>query len=174
MSDMENKKFLTVMAVFDGDTQARLDKIQRYITSNVAEGTQTMEIPFHITLGSYPTDDEQSVVDKIKRVAENTYCFDVQLTRYNHFGNRVMYVEPQICDGLVALRTQFENDYAHGFEWIPHATLYCGEEGEVIKARGIAPASELPIDARIVGIELGEFFPTRKIIRVSFKERERV
>lgn len=165
---MENKKFLTVMAVFDDKTQKALAKMQADIIEKVSEGTQTMGIPFHLTLGSYPTDSVDAVVEKIKRVAAVSNSFDVQLVAYKTFSDRVLFLEPTVPEELLALRKSFENDYANGFEWVPHATLFCGNEDEVRKAKALLPEFNEPISARIVGIELGEFFPARKIIRIDF------
>ena len=66
---MNNKKFLTVMAVFDDKTQQTLAQIQSDIIGQVGEGTQTMGIPFHLTLGSYPVEMQSEIVDRIKSVA---------------------------------------------------------------------------------------------------------
>ena len=66
---MNNKKFLTVMAVFDDKTQQTLAQIQSDIMRQVGEGTQTMGIPFHLTLGSYPVEMQSEIVDRIKSVA---------------------------------------------------------------------------------------------------------
>lgn len=166
---MDGRRFLTVMAVLDGKTQAMLEKMQAEIIRNVGAGTQTMGIPFHVTLGSYPTESEADIVDKIKQVASNCARFEIELTGYNTFGDKVLFAEPTRPRELIELRKCFEFDYANGFEWVPHATVFCGDRAEVIKARELLPEISEPIKAEIVGIELGEFFPPRKIIRVDFE-----
>ena len=166
---MNDRKFLTVMAVFDSETQSKLSKIQDYLINNLSSGTQTMGIPFHLTLGSYPIDEIEGVIKRIKDVAHKTNSFDIKLVGYSHFGNRVFFLKPEITDDLVSLRRSFECDYANGFEWIPHATLFCGEEDEIVKAMEIAPHLDFPVSARIVGIELGEFFPPEKKFSIYFK-----
>ena len=165
---MSNKKFLTVMAVFDDDTQERLARIQSTIIKNVGNGTQTMGIPFHLTLGSYPTEAQDEVVAQIERVALSARPFNVLLVGYNTFSDKVLFLEPTKPQELLDLRKSFECDYANGFEWVPHATLFCGECDEVIKAKTYLPELCEPIRAQIVGIELGEFFPPKKIIRINF------
>lgn len=166
---MSDRKFLTVMAVLDGKTQSKLCKIQNHLIENISSGTQTMGIPFHLTLGSYPTAQLENVIEKIKSVAENNESFDVNFVGYGKFSNKVFFLEPQIPQELLELRKHFECDYANGFKWVPHATLFCGEEDEVIKAEQIAPELDFPIIARIVGIELGEFFPAEKKFSIDFK-----
>ena len=166
---MIEKKFLTVMAVFDAETQTRLGEIQKYFIDNVSSGTQTMGIPFHLTLGSYPTDELDSVTEKIRSVAREIGCFDIKLLSYGCFGSRVIFLKPEIPKELAELRKCFECDYANGFEWVPHATLFCGNDDEIARAKEIAPELDFPIYARIVGIELGEFFPPEKKFSIDFR-----
>ncbi len=168
-SDMKKDKFLTVMAVLDDDTQSIMAEMQKAIMSQVSEGTQTMGIPFHITLGSYPVEMENEIVKKIERVATQSERFVIEFARYNDFGERVLFLEPNMPWELLALREQFECDYAGGFEWVPHATLFCGEEKEVARAKGILSDFAMPLKSKIVAIELGEFFPPRRITRKAFK-----
>ena len=165
---MSEKKFLTVMAVFDTKTHLLLSSVQNYLIDNISLGTQTMGIPFHLTLGSFPVDDLEQVTEAIKRVTTASKPFDIYLTGYNNFGHKVFFIEPEITDELIILRKSFERDYANGYEWVPHATLFCGNENEVGQAEAIAPRLEFPIKAQIVGIELGEFFPPEKKLRIDF------
>ncbi len=166
---MNDRKFLTVMAVFDPQTQLKLGEIQRCIIDNVSSGTQTMGIPFHLTLGSYPVDELDRVVATIKTVAESTERFDIKLLGYGRFADKVFFLEPEIPQELLRLRSSFERDYANGFEWVPHATLFCGNGDEVERAIEVAPKLDLPLEAKIVGIELGEFFPPEKKFSIDFK-----
>lgn len=166
---MIERKFLTVMAVFDAETQEKLTLMQKHLIENISSGTQTMGIPFHLTLGSYPTDELDNVIERIKRIAAVAKPFDIKLVGYNHFSNRVFFLEPDIPVELFALRKSFQCDYANGLEWVPHATLFCGEEHEVRRAREIAPDVSFPINAKIVGIELGEFFPPNNKFSITFE-----
>ena len=166
---MNDKRVLTVMAVFDNKTQELLSAIQSKIIENVGDGRQTMGIPFHLTLGSYPVESESEIVNKINEIAPVTKSFEILLVRYNTFSDRVLFLEPTKPQELIGLRKSFECDYANGFDWVPHATLFCGEADEVIKAKSYLPEICEPIRTKIVGIELGEFFPPKKIIRIDFE-----
>ena len=156
------------MAVLDPDTQRIMGDIQSALIKRVGEGTQTMGIPFHITLGSYPTDELDSAIERVKAAASSTSPFDVHFLGQDSFGDKVLFLKPEKNEELLKLRACFENDYAHGHEWIPHATLICGEEKQVQDARELIDMLELPEKATVVGIELGEFFPPKKIIRIDF------
>ncbi len=170
--DMKKEKFLTVMAVFDDATQKRLSKLQNDLICNVSKGTQTMGIPFHITLGSYQPMREREVVEMIRETAAIIKSFPIELIGYRDFGNRVLFAEPTCPGELLHLRDLFASDYAENFPWVPHATLFCGTEDEVTAANTYLPPIDEPIKAAIVGIELGEFFPPRRILRIDFEKEE--
>ena len=79
---MEQKKFLTVFAVFDNKTQQELKALQnKIINSNNSKGKQTMDIPFHISLGSFPTNEESKLQNKILEVCNANQGFEILLDK---------------------------------------------------------------------------------------------
>ena len=76
-----------------------------------------------------------------------------------------MFAEPVVNNELEKLHLQFDSNYANGFDWHAHATLFIDERQDVVdKVKAFAIENFKPIKARIVGVQLGEFFPTRKIM----------
>ena len=63
---MKQDKFLTVFAVFDDDSQQKLKAFQDSVLDLGYSGTQTMDIPFHISLGSFKTEAEQELTARIR------------------------------------------------------------------------------------------------------------
>ena len=86
------------------------------IIENVGEGTQTMGIPFHLTLGSYPVESRDELVAQIEKIASRSKPFDVLLVNYDTFTDKVLFLEPTRPKELIDLRKSFECDYANGFE----------------------------------------------------------
>ncbi len=166
---MKKDKFLTVMAVLDSNAQKMLSELQGRIISEVSSGTQTMGIPFHITLGSYPPDMEGEVVKMISKAVSETERFPIQLLGYKDFNNRVLFLEPSIPRKLISLRKRFEYDYADGYDWVPHVTLFCADPKDINMAKELLPRMTEPVMAEVVGIELGKFFPTRMIMKEALK-----
>lgn len=162
---MKQKEFLTVMAVLDEETQRKMTELQQKIISSGLKGTQTMGIPFHLSLGSFPTDREKELTERIIRIAPAVRKFSVLLKQWNTFGFRVLFAEPEITDELVALHALFDGNYADGFPWQPHCTLFCGEESEVRQALSLVEDAAFPIHTEITAIEMGKFFPPRFICR---------
>ncbi len=169
---MQKEKFITVMAIFDENTQKLLQSIQDELNEQYGLGTQTKGIPFHITLGSYATEETDAIISRIINLANNTRGVDVKFIGLNHFGNVVRYIEPEISEELIALHRHFDSDYANGFDgWMPHATVYRHSEAKVIElSKQIVDKVGKLVNTKIVGIELGEFFPLKKIIRVMFEQ----
>ena len=165
----QKEKFITVMAVFDDETQAKLQALSDAFSAIYGEDTKTAGIPYHITLGSYPPEEAEEIAARIRDVAAKTGPVAVRFGEFGHFGNTVRWLAPEVSDELMALHLHFDLDYANGYPgWWPHATIY----------RHSVPVEELPeallsmageiTGGFITGIELGEFFPARKIMDAKF------
>ena len=167
---MSRDVFLTVMAVLDENAQALMGKWQKRILSSWLAGTQTMGIPFHITLGSFPLDAEEELVSRIRAVSMRTSPIPLTFSRLNSFQDRVLFADPESNEELKRLHLDFDNNYGNGFPWVPHATLFCGETEEVKKAFEILKSQFQPFQARITAIELGKFFPAKFISRYDLRK----
>lgn len=161
---MKQDKFLTVFAVFDDETQRILKTFQDKVLSLGCPGTQTMGIPFHVSLGSFKVEDERELIARIKEACSQNHEFEINLIEVNHFNNRVLFIEPEENAELRRLHDLFDSNYADGFPWHAHATIFCGSEQQVIQAKACLNDIFKPIKAKITGIQMGEFFPTRMII----------
>ena len=170
---MKKDKFITVMAIFDDDTQELMRSIQCDFEQLYGVDTKTKDIPFHITLGSYAVDETDKIVSRIASVAKQTESFAVKFIGLKHFGNLVRYIEPEISTDLINLHEHFDSDYANGYSgWMPHATVYRhSEPNEIELTKQIRDKLEKLTNSTIIGIELGEFFPPKQIVRVLFDKR---
>ena len=169
---MQKEKFITVMAIFDEDTQKCLQSIEEDLENLYGADTKTKGIPFHITLGSYAVEETDEITTRIIDTARHTKEFEVKFRGLNHFGNVVRYITPEMNEELMNLHLCFDSDYANGFHgWKPHVTVYRHSEPKEIElTKQIRDKIEKIKNARIVGIELGEFFPPKQIVRVFFGE----
>ncbi|WP_322174170.1 hypothetical protein [Acutalibacter caecimuris] len=59
-------QFLCVLAVFDQATQRVLEGHQRAVLAEGFTGRQTMGIPFHVTLGTFPTERRAELTEKLQ------------------------------------------------------------------------------------------------------------
>ena len=161
---MKQDKFLSVFAVFDSNTQKILQSFQDEVCNLGYVGTQTMGIPFHISLGSFNIEEEQELKARIKAVCAQKHEFAINLIKVNHFNHRVLFIEPEESIELKGLHDLFDSNYADGFPWHAHATIFCGSEEQVIKSKEHMNDIFKPFKAKITEIQMGEFFPTRMII----------
>ena len=169
---MQKEKFITVMAVLDDKTQESMECIAKDMLQQYGPDRKTKGIPYHISLGSYAPEDEGMIVERIRQVAKETKPFEIKILGLNHFGNKVRFLEPEISEDLMNLHLHFDSDYANGYSgWAPHATLYIHEESrETLVSEELKAKIDAVKSAKIVGIELGEFFPAKFIIREMFEE----
>ena len=165
-----NDKFLTVYAVLDDNTQKELARIQGEIKKLGLVGSQT-EMPFHISLGSFPTDKESELIDRIQDVCQKISSFEITLNSISSFGTRVLFVEPEINQNLLNLRKIFNND-VNNFNWHAHITLFIDDlGGQFEKAKAVAEnLFKLKVKAKIERICMGEFFPKRDIIEENLSK----
>ena len=163
---MKKDKFLTLYAVLDEETQKSLTELQNEILRKYPNGTQTMGIPFHISLGSFPLDMKDELLSRMIQIQKGCKSSTLELTGLDHFNHQVIFASPTLTEELKLLHQSFEGNYADGFPWHPHVTLYCGKEEdgkEIIKQFQFSKMS-----ATIIGLELGEFFPTHIISTILF------
>ena len=169
---MQKEKFITVMAVLDDRTQEMMESMAKDMLQQYGPDLKTKGIPYHISLGSYAPEDVEMIVERIKQVAKETKPFEIKILGMNHFGNKVRFLEPELSEDLMNLHLHFDSDYANGYpEWMPHATVYIHEEPKEIELPEVlAKKIETVKTAQVVGIELGEFFPAKFIVREMFGE----
>ncbi len=158
------KRFLTVYAVLDDITQNNLKELQRVLIDYNLLGTQIKEIPYHISLGSFPLDKKTELESLIQNKCMATSTFNINLLKINHFKNKVLYIEPEINDNLINLQRTFDGNYADNYDWTPHVTLFCGNWLQVIKAKKYIKSQFVPFTATITSIQMSEFFTTNIII----------
>jgi len=169
---MKKEKFITVMAILDDQTQDIMESMAKDMFQLYGSDVKTKDIPYHISLGSYAPEDTEMIVERIKQVAKETKPFEIKLLGLNHFGNKVRFLEPELSDELMNLHLHFDSDYANGYPgWMPHATVYIHEEPREIEvSKELAEKVECLKTAKVVGIELGEFFPAKFIAREMFEK----
>lgn len=171
---MKREKFITVMAIFDGETQKKFEELNVLMKEEFGEDGKTQGIPYHISLGSYAREDTEMIVDRIKQVAGEIKSFPVIFEGLQHFGNVVRWMKPRMSEELMNLHLHFDNDYANGYpEWAAHATVFIHKgPTELELTEAMQEKLETIKEARIVGIELGEFFPAKFIVRELFEGEE--
>ena len=167
------EKYLYVMAGFDAETEAKLAELQNLLYENGFTGTQTKGIPFHLSLGSRPADEENEewLLEIIHEVAEISFDFTVTFNHIGIFsGGKVLFAAPDPEMELLHLNGRF--DFSDD-SWTPHATLLIDEPSVILGALPIVLEKFKPFTARIDKLYLYEFFPSRHIATVELGAKNR-
>ncbi len=151
-------KFLCALGVFDGETQKALGEYQGAILDQGFTGRQTMGIPFHITLGTFGTDCQGRLENSLQKLEQAPV--EVWFTHMGLFqGQEVLFLAPAVTRELLSLKEAFGQEQ----EWTAHTTMLIDRREKVLKAAEILGDRFQQFSGKIVGVELYEFFPARKL-----------
>ena len=164
---MENK-FLCVMAGYDDDTENYLAGIQKKLYAVGLTGQHTKNIPQHITLQTYPTDQEAEVVQMVQKIAAETASFDVCFSHIGIFsGGKVLFIAPDKDTALIALKEKF----GPSFDWAPHTTMLIDELDNIQQALPLVVKEFSSFHGKVTCLHLYEFWPTRHILTVNLRQQ---
>ncbi len=161
--NMKNK-LLCVMAGYDDDTEKYLSQIQEKLYEQGFRGTQTKNIPQHITLGTFDIEKEDELVNLLNSIAQKTNSFDITFNHIGIFnGSKVLFVAPDTSKDLIELKEMFEDSS----NWTPHTTMIIDEPDVIFKAMPIVLDSFESFKGKVESIHLYEFWPANHILSIS-------
>ena len=159
------EQFLVLMADLDDATQARMSAWYSALNEAGFTGTQTPGLPYHISLGSFPLDQEQAVVERIQKIAKEFKEVPVHLSHIGIFApGRVLFCAPERTPMLDALHDACGEAEDPEHPWTPHATVFIDEPETVCEAVPVFMRSFQPFKAKITRLHLCAFWPTREIL----------
>lgn len=152
------------MAGYDDHTEHYLSGIQKKLYAVGLTGQHTKNIPQHITLQTYPTEQEGEVVQRLQKIAAETECFDVCFSHIGIFtGGKVLFIAPDKDTDLIALKERF----GPSFDWTPHTTMLIDEPENIQKALPLVMQAFASFNGKVTSLHLYEFWPTRHILTVA-------
>lgn len=152
------------MAGYDDHTEHYLAGIQKKLYAVGLTGQHTKNIPQHITLQTYPTEQEGEVVQRLQKIAAETECFDVCFSHIGIFtGGKVLFIAPDKDTDLIALKERFDPS----FDWTPHTTMLIDEPENIQKALPLVMQAFASFNGKVTSLHLYEFWPTRHILTVA-------
>ncbi|MBP5492774.1 MAG: 2'-5' RNA ligase family protein [Clostridiales bacterium] len=160
---MDNKA-LYILASYDDATEKHLAGIQNKLYENGFSGWQTRNLPMHITMASFPTDQEETLIEKVKKVASETSAFDITFNHAGIFqGSNTLFIGPDANAELIALRKAFNED----IDWTAHTTMLIDEPETIYSALPIVMKELSSFRGKVTTLHLYEFFPARHILSVD-------
>ena len=152
-------KFLCVLGIFDNDTQQVLKEHQDAILQAGFTGQQTMGIPFHVTLGTFPPDCREELESRLKGLKMER--FEVYFNHMGMFeGQKVLFIAPDVSGELLALKETFSDEKG----WTAHTTMLIDGRENTLKAMEILGERFRRFTGRMERVGLWEFFPARELM----------
>ena len=157
-------QFLTLMADLDDEAQARISAWYRSLQEAGFTGVQTPGLPYHISLSSFPPDQEKEAAEIARKAAAEYAPVPVHFSHIGMFaGGKVLFAGPEKDAELAALREACRSGVPQQYPWTPHATVLMDEPETVHAALPVFVKSFVPFTARITRLHLCAFWPTREI-----------
>ena len=164
MNSRNGEQFLTLMADLDAASQERMAGWYGELTRAGFRGSQTPGLPYHISLASFPLDEEDSAAALMEKAART---FDPIAVHISHIGifapGKVLFGGPEKSAELAALHDFCEPHPSPERPWTPHVTLLIDEPDTVCAALPHLLRSFEPFVGTIARLHLCAFWPTREI-----------
>ena len=158
------EQFLTLMADLDDGAQKRMSEWYSLLKNAGFIGTQTPGLPFHISLASFPPEQERKAVELTETVARAFSPIPVHISHIGIFApGKVLFGGPERNATLDSLHEACEPNPDPRRPWTPHVTLLIDEPAAVCGALPLLLDSFHPFVGRIIRLHLCAFWPTREI-----------
>ena len=159
------EQFLTLMADLDSDAQARLSGWYGELKKEGFTGVQTPDLPYHISLATFPLDRETEAAEIARKAAAESAPVPVHYSHMGMFaGGRILFAAPERNAALDRLQDLCRSDAPQQYPWTPHTTVLIDEPDTVHAALPVFIRSFEPFTARITRLHLCAFWPTREIV----------
>lgn len=162
------ESFLTLMADYCEEDQQRISVWYDALQTAGFTGTQTPGLNHHISLATFPLEQEAEAIALTKRVAAEYSCVNADIRHVGVFpGGKVLFAAPDMSPELVALQQACSNGLVNGYPWTPHTTMLIDTPERIGEALPVLMAAFTPIRAKITHLHLCAFWPTREILTIK-------
>lgn len=159
-----SEKFICAMAGYDEATERYFSQIQQKLYDSGFAGRHTRGLPQHITLGAFPVEMEQELVERLSQVAQRTRAFELSFNHVGVFqGGQVLFLAPDTNVELLELKQNFGDSRG----WTAHTTMLIDDTPGIIRALPLVLDAFSAYTGRVTALHLYEFFPARHILSVE-------
>ena len=161
-------KNLYLIAELDYNTQNIMKDYYKILLENDIIGTQTKDVPYHITLSSYSLENENKIINLMNKINGKYNEIEIQFSGFGLFGLNVLYFNPTMNKELLELYDYFKgNSYNVNDEFAAHATLLIDEPENLLRILPRITKEFKAFTGKIVNISFYEFFPKRFIQKMD-------
>ena len=165
------EQFLTVMADLDDDSQAIMSTWYNSLNHSGFKGTQTPNLPFHISMASFPSEKEQYAVELTKKAAGDFSPIPVHISHIGIFApGKVLFGGLERNTKLDLLHNACEANSDSQRPWTPHVTMLIDEPETICKALPLFLQSFHPFVGLVTRLHLCAFWPTREILSIELNK----
>ena len=167
------ESFLTIVAEYGDADQQRISVWYDALQQAGFTGNQTPGLRHHISLATYPVDQEAEAICVIKQAAARFAPVDVAIRHIGVLpGGKTLVAAPDMSPKLSALQEACGDRIVHGYPWLPHTTLLIDETETIAAALPTLMKHFTPIPAKIDRLRLCAFWPTREIACAELTGKE--
>ena len=164
------ESFLCLMADLDEGVQKNMTAWYEELQKAGFTGTQTPNLPYHISLATYPLEMENEVLANVKEVASEFSQVEVHLSHIGMFaGGQVLFAAPERNPELDKLQEACQMGVPQQYGFTPHTTILIDDPEVVHAALPTIVKSFRPMTGRITRLHLCAFWPTREIAALELK-----
>ena len=166
--------FLTLMADYCDEDQQRISVWYAALQAAGFTGTQTPGLNHHISLATFPLEQEAEAIALTRAVAARFASVDVAIRHVGVMpGGRCLFAAPDMSPELVALQSACAGGRPlNGYAWLPHTTMLIDEPEVIGRALPVLMQHFTPLTAKIDRLHLCAFWPTREILTIDLTGRE--
>lgn len=164
------EEFLTLMADLDDEAQERMSGWYEELKKAGFIGRQTPDLPFHISMATFPLDKEKEAIEITEKAAREFSQIKLHFSHIGLFaGGEVLFCAPEGSAELAALHDACDKFPASPYPWTPHATMILDDSERICEALPVMIRSFKPFVAKVTKLHLCAFWPTREIACVELQ-----
>ena len=165
------EQFLTLMADLDDEAQERMSGWYHSLQEAGFTGVQTPGLPYHISLSTFPLENEKEAAEIARKAAEEFAPVPVHLSHIGMFaGGSVLFAAPDRNPQLDKLQEACQMGVPQQYGFTPHTTILIDDPEVVHAALPTFVKCFRPMIGRITRLHLCAFWPTREIASLDLNE----
>ena len=164
------EQFLTLMADLDDKAQERMSGWYDSLREAGFTGIQTPGLPYHISLSTFPLEQEKEAAEIARKAAAEFAPVPVHLSHIGMFaGGQVLFAAPERNPELDKLQEACQMGVPQQYGFTPHTTILIDDPEVVHAALPTFVKCFRPMTGKITRLHLCAFWPTREIAALELK-----
>jgi len=169
------------MGLLDENSNQTFNELDLFMEN---EGIKVIDLPPHITLGTYENIEEVELLSYIRKFAKKYEPIPLRFSHLGIFEDNVLFAEPKVTKQLLNFHADLHqnydniysrNGYFYSLEsnaWVPHVSLSIGNRARILDALDVMLDHFSAFDGYLKYIAIYEFYPIEKLHTIELKRSE--